>query len=169
MKKMLGRKIWGGSGKDEQLPDSMCSKLNGKVFLVGMRAQTLPNSKLMFFMLPEKHRNFNGYSGRDEWSSDGNRFLQNPGVCGVGILQRNSARVFLPGRPANGWARWLRQESRLPVITIYPVVWINCKQCGGNENLVGTCGEYVGNRGKKCECAGMSGVSWLTKVSTTRA
>ena len=145
---MLGRKIWGVSGKDEQLPDSMCSKLNGKVFLVGIRAQTLPNSKLMFFMLPKKHRNFNGYSGRDEWSSDGNRFLQNPGVCGVGILQRNSARVFLPGRPTAGRDGSGKRVDFLSSQFIR--LWINCKQCGRNENLVGTCGEYVGNRGKMC-------------------
>ena len=46
---------------------------------------------------------------------------------------------------------------------------LGCKQCGGNKKLVGIYGKYVRNRGKKCEGAGMSGVSWLTKVSTTRA
>ena len=159
---MLGRKIWGVSGKDEQLPDSMCSKLNGKSLPGGNEGPNSSKFKIDVFHAARKTSKFQRLFWQ-RWvvtavSSDGNRFLQNPGVCGVGILQRNSARVFLPGRPTAGRDGSGKRVDFLSSQFIR--LWINCKQCGRNENLVGTCGEYVGNRGKMCRHGSSLGGKW---------
>ena len=93
-KKMLGRKIWGVSGKDEQLPDSMCSKLNGKSLPGGKEGPNSSKFKIDVFHAARKTSKFQRLFWQ-RWvvtavSRDGNRFLQNPDVCWVRRMGRGS-------------------------------------------------------------------------------
>ena len=176
MKKMLGRKIWGGSGKDEQLPDSMCSKLNGKVFLVGIRAQTLPNSKSDVFYAARKTSKFQRLFWQRWVNQRRKQVFTKPGCvwCRDGGVNRGVVGRASFLRPATCPARvllpWAGKLSRVLLLR-----WSLCSQETSTRQMVNVRvhGEKWGSRNVlpsagALDCVDMA-VAWAARRNSWTA